>query len=206
MAKVILSDVGNVVVGFDNYKVCKAIARYCDYDAYFIYLIIYHGPHRLTRKYTRGLISTDEFREMVLRRFGCLGTMPFGEFDDAFSRVFTLNKDVVRLWFNLNRAGVIITAISDMEELRREELDRLGVMSLFNYTVLSYKEKIAKPNQKMWRLGLDRSGVQPDGAVYIDDIPEYVNEARNLGIVAHHYRDYSGLNKFLREQGFDLDS
>jgi len=205
MSKVILSDIGNVVVGFDNSKVCQAIARYSQHDERYIYRRMYHGPQRLTRRYTRGLISTDEFREACLRAFGCWGTMPPEEFDEAFANVFTLNRDVVRLWHKLGRAGVAITAISDMEELRHEQLERLGVMSLFSHAVLSYRERTAKPDERMWRLGLERSGVRSADAVYTDDILEYVKKAHSMGIAAHHYADFTSLAKFLLEQGFDLD-
>jgi len=201
--KVILSDIGNVVVDFDNYLICKAIARYSKYHYYYIYRFLFCGPVRLTHDYTRGLITTKEFRELVLKRFGCQGVMPPEEFDRAFARVFTANRPVVLLWHKLMSAGVKIVAVSDLEELRHRELERIGIMSLFNHTVLSYEEHIAKPDEQMFRLALARAGAEPSEAVFIDDIFDNVDEAWFLGIKSHHYQDFSGLVEFLRQQGFN---
>jgi len=77
---------------------------------------------------------------------------------------------------------------------------------LFEVVFCSGDEGMIKPDPAAFKLTLERLGVEPGEAVFIDDTPEHVEAARKLGIqgiiftTAAALKD--GLTKFL---GFDVN-
>ena len=63
-------------------------------------------------------------------------------------------------------------------------LDQLVDMMLF-----SDEEGIAKPDLHIYRLAADRLGVQPEEAIFVDDVPRNVEGAQSVGMTAVHFRD-----------------
>jgi putative hydrolase of the HAD superfamily len=204
--KVILSDIGNVVVGFDNRRLSRLIAQRSEFDQAEIHRLVFSGPERLTRDYTRGRISTDDFRQLVLARFACRDKITPTEFDTAFADVFSINCNVQQLWHRLRQRGATIIAVSDLEELRHRQLEKIGVMALFDEAVLSYHLQIAKPDRKMFTAALDLAGVPADQAVFVDDLPANIQAAQLVGLPTHQYGRFNELLYFLSQHGFDVSS
>lgn len=167
--KVILSDIGNVVVSYDNDRTVEALAPFSELSPEEISRVLFNKPEGgLAWDYCRGDMDTPTFRRMAMERVGCVGKCSDDEFDVAFRRIFTPNDDVVGLWKDLREKGVVITAVSDVEELRYWELCDEGIMDLFDHEVLSYVEKEVKPSSHMIRKALELSGCVPEDAVFVD--------------------------------------
>lgn len=54
--------------------------------------------------------------------------------------------------------------------------------SLFDAVVISYEEQLAKPEPEIYRVALDRLGVAPFDALFVDDRAENIDVARELGL------------------------
>jgi epoxide hydrolase-like predicted phosphatase len=54
----------------------------------------------------------------------------------------------------------------------------------FDALVFSAEEKCRKPDEKIYRIALDRLKLAPDEAMFYDDFPENVEAARQIGIQA----------------------
>ena len=55
---------------------------------------------------------------------------------------------------------------------------------LVDLVVISAEEKLAKPDKRIYQLTLDRLGVLPEEAVFVDDLEVNVQAARSLGMRA----------------------
>lgn len=55
--------------------------------------------------------------------------------------------------------------------------------------IISAEEGMAKPDHDIYRLTVDRIGIQPEEAVFIDDMVENVESARLFGLNAVHFRE-----------------
>ncbi len=199
---VILSDIGNVVVSYDNERTVRALAPYCSLPPEEIHRVLFNKPEGgLAWDYCRGDMDTPTFRRLAMERVGCAGNCSDEEFDLAFRRIFTPNDEVVGLWKELRGRGFVITAVSDVEELRYWELRDQGIMDLFDHEVLSYVEREVKPSEHMIRKALEVSGCRPDEAVFIDDVADHLPPAEALGIGTYRYGDFEGLRAFLAENG-----
>lgn len=64
-----------------------------------------------------------------------------------------------------------------------------AIESLVDLVIISAEEKLAKPDERIYRLALDRLGVQADEAVFIDDLEVNVQASRQLGIHTVHFHN-----------------
>jgi len=62
----------------------------------------------------------------------------------------------------------------------------------------------SKPNPVLYAAALKASKAKAGEAVYIDDIPAYVEAARNLGMSGIHYQSPESLKAELAALGVDL--
>jgi 2-haloacid dehalogenase len=63
----------------------------------------------------------------------------------------------------------------------------------FGDIIVSGVEKLVKPDPAIYALALDRFGLKPGEAIFIDDNHDNVVSARNNGFAAHHFTDAAKL-------------
>lgn len=61
------------------------------------------------------------------------------------------------------------------------------IADAFDVMVFSAEERLLKPDAEIYRRALNRLGVQPRQAVFVDDFIENVEAARRLGMAAIHF-------------------
>ncbi len=71
--------------------------------------------------------------------------------------------------------------------------------NMFDATVFSAEEKMAKPDPQIYRLTLERLGVEAETAVFVDDFIENVEGARAVGMHAIHFRNSQQVRDELKE-------
>ena len=67
------------------------------------------------------------------------------------------------------------------------------IFDLFQDIIVSGAEKLVKPDPAIYALALQRFGLKPGEAIFIDDNHDNVVSARNNGFDAHHFRDAASL-------------
>jgi 2-haloacid dehalogenase len=67
----------------------------------------------------------------------------------------------------------------------------------FGDILVSGVEKLIKPDPAIYALALDRFGLQPGEAIFIDDNHDNVVSARANGFLAHHFQDAASLRREL---------
>jgi putative hydrolase of the HAD superfamily len=77
------------------------------------------------------------------------------------------------------------------------------VLRHFHDLVLSYEVKAMKPDPAIYRAVLERAGCRPEECFYTDDIGEYVEGARRMGIDAVQFRGAEALQQELRARGIE---
>jgi 2-haloacid dehalogenase len=75
------------------------------------------------------------------------------------------------------------------------------VFNLFRDIIVSGTEKMVKPDPAIYALALERFGISPNEAIFIDDNCENVVSARANGFVAHHFTDATTLRGELAKHG-----
>ena len=86
---------------------------------------------------------------------------------------YTLFDDVRPMLERLSAEGYALGIVSNFEAWLEELLIDLGVRDTFPVRVISGVEGIEKPDPRIFRLALDRAGVEASDAAYVGDSPEF---------------------------------
>jgi len=116
-------------------------------------------------------LEKDQYPDLIERFFG-------GDFIDEEL------VDYVRQLQSDYKTGVISNAWSQLDDL----LTSWGIKDAFDVVIGSGDVGIMKPEPEIYQLALQRLGVQPQEAVFIDDFIENINGAQALGIHTIHFR------------------
>ena len=83
------------------------------------------------------------------------------------------------------KTGLISNAWSDMREyLVRKKLD-----AVFDTLTISAEVGVAKPEAKIYHLALEQAQVQPDAAVFVDDVLANIEACEALGMKGILFKD-----------------
>jgi putative hydrolase of the HAD superfamily len=131
-----------------------------------------------------------EFWHGVYRMFLAEIGLPPEHLVDAVYREFTdrrnygLYDDVLPVLETLRAAGVRLGIVSNFERWLDALLEDCGVRWMFDVRVISGFEGVEKPDPRIFRLALDRAGVEASAVAYVGDLPELdIDPARAVGML-----------------------
>ena len=179
MIKSIIFDIGNVLMpfayrpffesfGFDAETVerlCKATAQSPDWN-----------------ELDRGVLSYEE----VLERF--VHNDP--QLEDIIHRVFADLHGILGLydytesWIKqLKEEGYGVYYLSNFFQKADEDCkDLMSFLELMDGGILSYKDKVTKPDRQIYELLLTRYGLKAEECVFLDDTKKNIIGAKAVGI------------------------
>ncbi len=77
------------------------------------------------------------------------------------------------------RVAMLSNGVPEIVSRIRQDRD---LPATFDVVVISYEVALAKPEPEIYRLTLDRLGVLPADALFVDDRPENIDAAAELGL------------------------
>ena len=95
----------------------------------------------------------------------------YREFTDLAN--YALFDDVLPTLSALQGSGAVLGVVSNFEEWLERLLERLGVLDRFDVRVISGLEGVEKPDPRIYRLALERAGVEARDAAFVGDSPEF---------------------------------
>jgi 2-haloacid dehalogenase len=103
-------------------------------------------------------------------------------------------EGTVALLEALRDRGVPLYAITNFSRAKFAEAQaRFPVLRGFRDVVVSAHERLLKPDPAIYRVLLDRNGLEAGRCLFIDDSEKNVRGAEAVGMRAHHFRDAEGL-------------
>jgi 2-haloacid dehalogenase len=103
---------------------------------------------------------------------------------------------------DLRAAGVPLYAITNFSAEKYDEAcERFPMLRGFRDTVVSAHVRLVKPDPAIYRLLLDRHGLDAARCLFVDDSAANVRGAAAVGMRAHHFQDAAGLAAELRALG-----
>jgi 2-haloacid dehalogenase len=103
----------------------------------------------------------------------------------------------------LDAAGVPLFAITNFghdfwEGFRPTQ----PIFDRFRDIIVSGTEKLVKPDPAIYRLAIERFGIDPAGALFVDDVAANVAGAESVGIAGHQFVDTGTLERELAARGY----
>lgn len=171
----LLLDLGNVLAFHDNSLLFRRFAERASRPTPQI-------EDSFWRRINTGALSGDSLRIEVNTRLGT--TLDAPDFHALWNCHFSLNAS---LFPHLERLATThkLVLVSNTNAPHYEFLKpQLPILRRFHTLIASHEVGLAKPDPAFFRLALERAGSAPHEAVYWDDLPDYVDAARALGITS----------------------
>jgi putative hydrolase of the HAD superfamily len=148
-----------------------------------------------------GQWSDPQFWQELLAQVGIASDPTDGEIE-SYMRPIEGTLDVVRELKGLGlRIAIVSNDSKEMAALRRR---LFGFDAIFHTIVISSAIGIVKPEGGIYTLACRRLEVDPQQCVFIDDRPENVQAAMDLGMTGILFRDAADLRVALRGAGIPI--
>ncbi len=184
--KCIVFDFGKVIADFDHMKTCKGLSKFCKLTPKEIYEKIFKSG--LEKRYDEGLDSQLFYAEV--KKMLDSEDLDFDNFSRIWGDIFIRNPDIEDVLEKIN-TDIRKMLLSNTNEIHYRYFIKLGpVAKYFNKNddlILSFKLGFKKPDKRIFLEAIKRSGFNPNEMVYVDDILEYVDEAKSMGMKGINY-------------------
>jgi putative hydrolase of the HAD superfamily len=147
--------------------------------------------------YESGAISSVKFYETIKKRFRC--EINFERFKNIWNSLLVKRDDMFRIALDIGKS-IDLFALSNTNEINAEILVR-DLKGIIKDAVFSFEVGCIKPEQRIFKIALERVGQKPESVLFIDDREENIDAARDLGIDSHLFKSLEGLVEFLGTYG-----
>lgn len=202
---VLMFDFGNVLAFFDYGIIYAKLGEPLGLSAEaFRDLAESRGLKARLAEFESGRLTPEDFSAIVQRAVGL--DIPFADFTDAWQDIFELNAPVADLVAELKAAGYTLLLGSNTNALHaafyrrrfRETLDQ------FDHYVLSHEVRVMKPSRGFFEACTTAVQAPADSCVFIDDVEENVQGAREAGLIGLVYTDVDTLRRDLIGLGVEV--
>ena len=199
--KVIITDLGNVVLYFDHMITARALGGLLELNGDYVYDVIEESG--IVDDYVIGKTSDGDFYDQVIALLVGKHTVGFEEFAEIWGNIFIPNGEMIHTLREI-KDRVTLVLLSNTNNLHFAYIEKhfLEVRELFgDRLILSHEVGLTKPDERIYQLALEAAG--PDygysDCLYIDDIEKYVLAAQNLGMAGHVYSNHKQFEQYLQQ-------
>lgn len=201
MYKNIIFDLGNVLLSFDPKEYLKS--KISEDKLEDVYKAIFQSEEWIMLD--RGTINERDAINNIIER----NTTYRDDINLAFKDWYDILRPIeetVELLKNLKENGYNIYYLSNFHEIAfREVTTKNKFFELFDGGVVSYAEKLIKPEEEIYKLILKRYNLKPEETIFIDDTKVNVDGASKLGIEAIFLKNPKDLRESLRSLNVNID-
>ncbi|MFR4996462.1 MAG: HAD family hydrolase [Clostridium paraputrificum] len=196
MVKNIIFDLGNVVLKYDNLAYLKSKIE--DKDKIDKLRNIIFGGHEWIML-DEGRIAEETAIEQICRNNPELEEDIRNVFDNWYSLLEPI-ESTVEIIGELKEKGYKLFFLSNFHDKAFQVVsEEYSFFRSFDGGVVSYREKIIKPNLEIYRKLLDVYNLKPEECIFIDDVNENIIAGEQVGIKGIHLRDVSILREELEK-------
>lgn len=181
MIRNIIFDLGNVIINYNQEQIINNFTKK-EAEIKYIYDEIFHAPE--WELMDLGNITNDEAIEVINKR----NEFKYQKLTDNFLHEWykeqEINRDIVEIAKKLKRNGYKLFVLSNMANLTYEYFKKDEFFSLCTGIIISAHEHLIKPDEKVFRLLLDKYKLNAEECLFIDDDPSEQNykTANKIGI------------------------
>jgi glucose-1-phosphatase len=196
--RAIIFDIGRVLVRIDPRRASAGLAPSATMSPSELWTAIEKDPR--WPDWQEGRISPRDWYLHLARRFAL--DLTFEQFTEIWNRVLDPTPIHDDAFFKILSKSYRLALLSNTDPIHVRHLEATySFFSFFPTRIYSCAVAASKPNPIIYREALRALKVQAREAVYIDDVPAYVDAAERLGIRGIQFRSASELSTSLRSLG-----
>lgn len=179
MIRCIISDLGKVIIFFDNDIFYEKIADYCPFTKEEIRELT-TSHFYLVEFFDKGEISPEEFYRQVIDKLKA--RIDYDNFYSIYNDVFSINPPVLQIMKRL-KENYKIVLLSNTDIMRYGFIrKKFPEIMIFDEYILSFEVGFMKPQPQIYREALKQAGAEAKECVFIDDREENIKAAVKLGM------------------------
>ena len=183
--KAVLFDLGKVLLRFDFDPAFRRLSRHCERTPDQIRA--FFGRSELEVLYDGGKISSYDFYRRVSGELGL--SVDYTGFRNIWNAIFTPVPGMARLVSRLS-AKKRLVLISNTNAMHYAHVKKhYPVLGKFHRHVLSFEEKVRKPDPRIYRQAQKACRAKPEEIFYVDDREDLTAAAREFGFLVHTFRE-----------------
>ncbi len=183
LAAAVILDLGRVLVTFDHERCYGSLAAQTGTPISLVRKII---EDEIRPHFDRGKMSIDEVHSALQLRLDA--KLVREDFMVAWADVFEPIPEMIS-WLQSLHGRVRLALLSNTDAIHLPWCDeQFGFFHNFEKLFLSYEVGRAKSDPAIFQAALGGLKLLPSACCYIDDIEEYANAARSVGMTAVHHR------------------
>ncbi len=182
--KAVIWDMGGVILRTEDWNSRQDLALSFDLSLRELHDLVFNSDS--AKKATLGLIDNKTHWLNVAETLG-LSDTDLGDFQKRFWAGDRLDETLVgyiRKLKNTFTTGLLSNAWSDAREMLT---NRRPCLDAFHYSIFSCEIGLAKPDLAIYEYILNRCGVEPFEAIFVDDAIENIEAANRLGMAGIHF-------------------
>lgn len=185
LIRAVIFDLGGVLVRTEDLSPRRKLAERLGMTYEEISRLIFED--RSAIQATLGRVTTKEHWETVRAALD-MDPEDFPSVPLEFWGGDRLDTDLVEYIRSLRpryKTGLLSNA---WDNLRNVLIEDWKIADAFDEMIISAEVGMAKPDRRIYRLAADRLGVEPQEAVFIDDVLENIKAARAAGLRGIHFQ------------------
>ncbi len=152
----------------------------------------------------KGLISTKNMISNMARDLNLDETMLLKRWQETYAEVMILNEEALRLIDSLKKNGYVTALMTNTIELYSTINKSRNNFSKFYPIVMSWEVGARKPEEKIYKIMLDKLKLKPEECVFLDDREQNVISATNMGLKVILVKRITQLKKDLKKLGIKI--
>lgn len=201
MIKAVIFDVGGVLHTNEIPHVWDDIAKTLN-----ISVEQYNSAKKgIIEDFNKGEITENKYWEKIKEKTHATGLLPEDSlYGREFKKRFTENKEILDLVKSLKKQGYKLAILTNTISSHFDHAKNVGLFNDFDVEVASHLVHLMKPNKNIYVYTLEKLGVSPDEAIFIDDTKENIDAANDLGIHGIVFTNKHDLENQLHQLGISL--
>jgi HAD superfamily hydrolase (TIGR01509 family) len=177
--RAIIFDIGRVLVRLDIAGAMGGLAGMISLTPQETWAAIEHDPR--WRDWQEGRMSPRDWQLHICRRLGV--NLTFEQFSEIWNRVLDPTPLLDGAFLERLSKRYCLAVLSNTDPIHVAELEkRFDFFRFFKHRIYSCVVGASKPSPLIFRAALQACKTTADNSIYIDDIPAYVEAARQLGM------------------------
>ncbi len=159
---------------------------------------------RFLDDFQKGLVSEEEFWSRVCSQLKKPKPSQHSLWGEAFRAAYSLRQEVFALACKLHANGYKVALLSNTEVPAMQFFYEQGY-DAFDVCVFSCMEGMVKPDRKIYKVAVEKLGSTAAQTVFIDDKPQLIEGAKQVGLKTILYKSLDQVNDQLVKLGVKID-
>ena len=199
--RAVIFDIGRVLIRVDVGRAMNSLGTGLNLTPTELWAAIEKDPS--WNDWQVGRISARDYHQRLTKRLG--SSLPYEKFVDAWNLALDPTPLQDTSLFERLSKRYKLALLSNTDPIHVAHMEpRYDFFKFFPNRVYSCVVGTTKPDPLIYREALRACGAKAGEAIYVDDIPAYVEAAKSLGMAGVVYQSPEQLQSDLRASGVEL--